>query len=95
LLLTTKVLDSGQKLIYIYRMKNLYLQDEDHADLQGLAEADHRTLGGEVAWLIEAELARRPRQPADRPRPGVVANGTLVGATSADGALKLCTRAPE
>lgn len=41
--------------------KRVYVGDEFHAELQRLADEDHRTLGAEVEWLISEELKRRPQ----------------------------------
>lgn len=45
--------------------KRVYIGDEFHAELQRLADEDHRTLGAEVEWLISEELKRRPQAIGD------------------------------
>ena len=50
----------------------LYFERATHKRLKGLSERDHRSLSGQVAWLIEQEWKRyRARLPALRsPRRG-------------------------
>ena len=43
----------------LVKTKPVLIVPDAHEALQRLAEADHRTLGGEVQWLIEQEQKRR------------------------------------
>lgn len=43
--------------------KNLPIDTEVHRQLKILAEADHRPLKSEMAWLVEQETKRRAAQP--------------------------------